>query len=299
MMTEQRFDVWTSLWGTLDWEGVFAPENLTYEAEGNDPTGGNPYRISRSAFIEGKHSVRFITISLQITGTRELGYPNTTYIAQSAPEFMIEQVFKYPGKVSIYAAGSPTNVAAAIRTNDTFASTAKELVIMGGYVDLNLMQVQGDLGENLGSDINFIVDPEAAHIALTANWPSITIAGNIANTQYLTQDIITQITTQSPNLYSDLLKVYYTGFPLWDETAGVSGRVRSGVVTESMSASYDYGLPGCRHQLGGGLHGRLDCVRQPLLRRNVPLGLRLCAEPYTKGQLRHRPQYDNILEQTD
>ncbi|EPT04460.1 hypothetical protein FOMPIDRAFT_82246 [Fomitopsis schrenkii] len=221
MMTEQRFDVWTSLWGTLDWEGVFAPENLTYEAEGNDPTGGNPYRISRSAFIEGKHSVRFITISLQITGTRELGYPNTTYIAQSAPEFMIEQVFKYPGKVSIYAAGSPTNVAAAIRTNDTFASTAKELVIMGGYVDLNLMQVQGDLGENLGSDINFIVDPEAAHIALTANWPSITIAGNIANTQYLTQDIITQITTQSPNLYSDLLKVYYTGFPLWDETAAM------------------------------------------------------------------------------
>lgn len=142
---------------------------------------------------------------------------------------MIEQVFKYPGQVSIYAAGSLTNVATAIRMNDTFASTAKELVIMGGYVDLNLMQVESVFGENLGGDINFIVDPEAAHIALTAEWPSITIAGNIANTQYLTAEIITQTTMQSPNLYSDLLKAYYTGFPMWDETAGVSNRVCIGV----------------------------------------------------------------------
>ncbi|KAH9832322.1 Inosine/uridine-preferring nucleoside hydrolase domain-containing protein [Rhodofomes roseus] len=201
MMTEQRFDMWTTLWGTLDWDGVFTPENLTYEAEGNDPTGGNPYRISKGAFIEG--------------------YPNTTYISQSAPEFMIEQVFKYPGQVSIYAAGSLTNVAAAIRMNGTFASTAKELVIMGGYVDLNLMQVQSALGQDLGADINFIVDPEAAHIALTADWQSITIAGNIANTQYLTAENITQTTLQSPNLYSDLLEVYYTGYPLWDETAAM------------------------------------------------------------------------------
>lgn len=68
-MTEQRFDMWTTLWGTLSWEGVFAPENLTFEALGNDPTGGNPYRISKSAFIEGKYSVHLFTIS-QTTGAR-------------------------------------------------------------------------------------------------------------------------------------------------------------------------------------------------------------------------------------
>lgn len=225
MMTEQRFDMWTTLWGTLEWDGVFAPENLTYEAEGNDPTGGNPYRISKAAFIEGRCFVRFSSPRLT-NWDAQLGYPNTTYISQSAPEFMIEQVFKYPGQVSIYAAGSLTNVAAAIRMNDTFASTAKELVIMGGYVDLNLMQVQSDLDQDLGSDINFIVDPEAAHIAITADWPSITIAGNIANTQYLTAENITQTTTQSPNLYSDLIEAYYTGFPLWDETAGGFDRIR-------------------------------------------------------------------------
>lgn len=167
----------------------------------NDPTGGNPSRISPSAFIEG--------------------YPNTTFIDKSAPEFMIEQVFKHPGQVSIYAAGSLTNVAAAIRMNASFASMAKELVIMGGYVDLNMLQVTSDFNEDLGSDINFIVDPEAAHIAVTADWPSITIAGNVANTIYLNESTVEKITSASPNLYSDLLEDYYTGFPLWDETAAM------------------------------------------------------------------------------
>lgn len=130
IQTQQQFNTWKTLWGQLAWSGMYNPENLTAEAEGSDPSSGNPNRISKSAFLEG--------------------FPNTTYIAQSAPEFMVEQVFKHPGKVSIYAAGSLTNIAAAIRLNSSFASTAKELVIMGAYVDLNLFQAMSDLNEDLG-----------------------------------------------------------------------------------------------------------------------------------------------------
>lgn len=54
---------------------------------------------------------------------------------------MIEQVRKYPGQVSIYAAGAMTNIALAVRMDDDFAKLAKELVIMGGYVDVNMLQV--------------------------------------------------------------------------------------------------------------------------------------------------------------
>ena len=147
------------------------------------------------------------------------GYPNTTFIDQSAAAFMVEQVHKYPGKVSIYAAGSLTNIAAAIRMNATFARNAKELVIMGGYVDLNLFQTESDFNQDLGSDINFIVDPEAAHIAVTADFPSITIAGNIANSIYVNSTFFSDIAAAHPNAYSDLNALYYTGFPLWDEIA--------------------------------------------------------------------------------
>jgi len=132
---------------------------------------------------------------------------------------MVEQVHKYPGKVSIYGAGSLTNIAAAVRMNTTFATNAKELVVMGGYVDLNLIQVTSPSNQNLGSDINFIVDPEAAHIAITADFPSITIVGNVANSIYLSNATVQSITSKAPNLYSDLLKDYYLGFPLWDEIA--------------------------------------------------------------------------------
>ena len=58
-----------------------------------------------------------------------------------AASYMVEMVHKYPGQVSIFAAGAMTNVALAVRLDDQFASLAKELVIMGGYVDVNMYQV--------------------------------------------------------------------------------------------------------------------------------------------------------------
>ena len=111
-----------------------------------------------------------------------------------------------------------TNIAAATRLDVTFATNAKELVIMGGYVDLNLYQLQSPLAQDIGSDINFLVDPEAAHIAVTAPFPSITVAGNVANQQYLSQDMLDRITAND-NAYAQLMKSYYITLPLWDETA--------------------------------------------------------------------------------
>lgn len=68
---------------------------------------------------------------------------------------MVQQVRKYPGQVSIYSGGALTNVALAVRMDPEFASLAKELVIMGGYVDVNLLQVTGSvLQADLSSDVS-------------------------------------------------------------------------------------------------------------------------------------------------
>ncbi|CAC9885309.1 unnamed protein product [Aureobasidium pullulans] len=109
----------TMVHGKLAWEGSFAPENLTYEALGNDPTSGDPTRVSKAALYEG--------------------YPNTTFASKDAAWFMIQQVRKYPGQVSIYSAGALTNIALAIRMDPDFAKNAKELVIM--IVDYEMQQV--------------------------------------------------------------------------------------------------------------------------------------------------------------
>lgn len=59
----------------------------------------------------------------------------------NAPTFMIEIVHKYPGQVEIYTAGALTNIANAIKLDSTFAQITKNIVIQGGYIDVNIPQV--------------------------------------------------------------------------------------------------------------------------------------------------------------
>ena len=76
----------------------------------------------------------------------------------------------------IYSGGSLTNIALAVRMDPEFASLAKGLVVMGGYIDVNLYQVTGSTNEaDVNSDINLMIDPEASKIALTAPFPNISM----------------------------------------------------------------------------------------------------------------------------
>ena len=64
-----------------------------------------------------------------------------------------------------------------------------------------------------------MIDPEASKIALTADFPSIVIAGNVANQVISSQEFLDEIYTVK-NPYSELMFKYYgTTFPFWDETA--------------------------------------------------------------------------------
>lgn len=133
--TPELFRAWEGIHGVLPWEGAFAVENLTAEAAGNDPTSGSPDRVAKAAFLEG--------------------YPNATLAGEQAATWMIEQVNKYPGEVMIYSGGALTNIALAVRTDPKFASLTKGLVIMGGYIDVNLFEVTGSTGEaDINSDVS-------------------------------------------------------------------------------------------------------------------------------------------------
>ncbi|KAL6248685.1 hypothetical protein RBB50_004940 [Rhinocladiella similis] len=198
--TPELFQAWESVHGVLPWQGAFAPENLTAEAAGSDPTSGNPDRIVKPAFLEG--------------------YPNTTLASTPAAMWLVEQVNKYPGEIVIYSGGALTNIALAVRMDPTFASRTKGLVIMGGYIDTNLLQVTGSVMQaDVNSDINLMIDPESSKIALTADFPNITIVGNAANQVYPTQAYWDEV-YQVKNPYTELAyNLYGTIFPFWDETA--------------------------------------------------------------------------------
>ena len=93
---------------------------------------------------------------------------------------------------------------------------------MGGFIDTNLYQLQSALAQDIGSAFNLFADPEAAHIALTAPFPSITLAGDVANQQFLSQQMLDTILSSAAttgNSYAALMKNYDITYPLWDETA--------------------------------------------------------------------------------
>ncbi|KAJ6103437.1 hypothetical protein N7486_005864 [Penicillium sp. IBT 16267x] len=226
--TPEGFQAWETIHGKLPWEGAFAPENKTAEAAGSDPTSGNPDRIVEAAFKEGFPK----------------GWPENS---TSAANFMAEMVHKYPGQVSIYSAGALTNVALAVRMDPAFASLAKDLVIMGGYVDLNMLMATGSiLLADLQSDINLMIDPEASKIALTADFPNITIAGNVANQFFPSQEFADEVYSV-PNPYSKLFHDYYDlSFPFWDETAAalmVDPSLATNQTSVYLDVDISYGSP--------------------------------------------------------
>lgn len=152
--TPELFQTWEDLHGELPWvsqliwtveakrgclqfqqQGAFAPENLTAEELGSDPTSGDPEKIVKAAFNEG--------------------FPNGTLAGNNSAAWMVEQVRKYPGEVMIFSGGALTNIALAVRLDPQFASLAKGLVIMGGYLDVTLLQTSGSvLQADLSSDVS-------------------------------------------------------------------------------------------------------------------------------------------------
>lgn len=101
-----------------------------------------------------------------------------------------------------------------------------------------------------------MIDPEASKIALTADFPNITIAGNVANQVFPTQEFVDEVYSV-PNPYSKLFHDYYElSFPFWDETAAAL-MVDPSLATNQTSGKFlkpggdstliDFSLFGCRH----------------------------------------------------
>src|SRR5215216_3425223 len=67
-------------------------------------------------------------------GNAELPAPTTKPVAKHAVDYLIERVLAEPKELRIFPIGPLTNIAMAIRKEPRFASSVKELVIMGGAI---------------------------------------------------------------------------------------------------------------------------------------------------------------------
>jgi purine nucleosidase len=134
-----------------------------------------------------------------------------------AAQWLIDQAKRYPGQLEILAAGPLTNLALAVRLDPNFAKRVKTLVIMGGMTDNQGAQVAKDA--NFYTDFNFLFDPEAADIVLTAGFANVVIAGTVTNGTMLTKAMVDRIAATKTPLTAYYARNAWVGLPLWDELA--------------------------------------------------------------------------------
>ncbi|GBQ10330.1 nucleoside hydrolase [Swaminathania salitolerans LMG 21291] len=150
--------------------------------------------------------------------------------------FLIQQVHAHPHQVTIIEGGPMTNLALAIRLDPSFAATAKQLVFMGGYLDLSMTSVTGNADN--ASDFNLIFDPEAAHITLSAPWPKITSVANVSNDVTLSKQDVAGIGKGHETPVTHYLTRYYVPLAMWDEVTSAVA-VDPSLITRSTEAYMD------------------------------------------------------------
>jgi inosine-uridine nucleoside N-ribohydrolase len=164
------------------------------------------------------------------------GEPTIKASSEDAVHALIRNVRAHPGEVTIVSAGPLTNIALALRIAPDIATLAKEIVIEPGKLDTAVARVTGNT--DYATDFNFIFDPEAAHIVLTAPWKKITVMGNVTAAAKATQEVVDRIGASGAPVATYVKTYARIGQPLWDEIT-VAVAIDRSLVTEELVARMD------------------------------------------------------------
>ena len=146
------------------------------------------------------------------------GRPALEPIDEDAAHFLIRQVRAHPHQVTIYAAGPLTNIALAIAIDPEFAALTQGLVVMGG--SLNPQTDDPEFATSPRHEFNFWFDPEAAHIALRADWPRVDVKTvDVSIRAPFTQKMLDEIAKSQSPAARYIAAWSQDRYYLWDELA--------------------------------------------------------------------------------
>jgi purine nucleosidase len=149
------------------------------------------------------------------------GAPTSRAADESAVNFMIRMVHKYPGEVTILALGPLSNIAMAARLDPKFSSLARELVFMGGSFNpvpaSNAFAAEYVNAPRL--EFNMHWDAEAASIVLHEPWRKVTqIPVDPTTATLFKPEYIKQVAGGTAP-FDPYLGKWGQTFPMWDELA--------------------------------------------------------------------------------
>jgi inosine-uridine nucleoside N-ribohydrolase len=128
---------------------------------------------------------------------------------RDAVAFLIAEIERHPGEVTLLAIGPMTNIALALRVKPEIEEKIKRIVFMGGNI-----RVAGNA--SAAAEFNFWFDPEAARIVLRSRIPKKVMFGldicNLAPIRKPEFDQIVSAHTAITDLYREDLGNRYPGF---------------------------------------------------------------------------------------
>lgn len=128
---------------------------------------------------------------------------------ESAIAFLISEIERRPGEITILAIGPMTNIAMALRMKPEIETKIKRIVFMGGNV-----RVPGNASP--AAEFNFFFDPEAARIVLRSRIPQKVMFGldicNMAPIRKPQFEQIIAVRTPITDLFREDLGNRYPGF---------------------------------------------------------------------------------------
>ncbi len=149
--------------------------------------------ITGVPFARGAHRplVRPINIAPSIHGESGLDgpvLPEPTLVLDDrhAVTFIIDTIMAAePGEITLVPTGPLTNIALAVRTEPRIAERVKQIVLMGGGVNVGNWSAT--------SEFNIIADPEAAHIVFNESWPLTMVGLDLTHEALATPSVVAAI----------------------------------------------------------------------------------------------------------
>lgn len=123
-------------------------------------------------------------------GNLNLSAPQRSAVSQSAAQFIVEQVNKHPGEISLVAIGPLGNLATALHLDPELPNKVKQVVIMGGVIaaDGNVSPV---------AEANILSDPHAADRVFAAPWKLVMVGLDVTHQIMVPRGLFDEIAEQN------------------------------------------------------------------------------------------------------
>jgi purine nucleosidase len=213
-----RTKAWESLYGKLYYKGAWTESWPDQGIARRIPHPTDPYLIPPSP----------------------AGAPRLKAAPGNAADFLVREVRRHPGQVTLIAAGPLTNLALAARLDPQFAGLAKELVFMGGSFNPTAANnaFAAEYANAPRREFNLRWDPEAASMVLHEPWRRIVqVPVDPTTKTFFTPELLKRV-SQGTAPFDAYIGQFGQSYPMWDELA-VAVWLDPSIVTRSSQLLVD------------------------------------------------------------